>query len=116
MTAGPMDARDIQAVRLHWKEAGSGISMQVHWAKEGWSEEGHVDDLVGTTGQSRPVDGLRIRLTGKRAATYHICYRLPDTAGTWSEWRRDGESVIREQKINGIQIRLVKDAIKQVYV
>ena len=98
--------RDIQAIKITFP------THDVYYAvyfndKEGWSEEVGNGEQAGTTGKSKPIYGIRIRLDEAGAEEFDICYRVHTFDGTWTAWAKNGEEIIsRGVKLNAIQIKL----------
>jgi hypothetical protein len=55
---------------------------------------GEVADggLAGTTGESRRVEAVRIRLTGEASEHLSVWYRVHSRTFGWLDWTRDGTS------------------------
>ena len=75
--------------------------------EEGWSEEVMAPEIAGTTGKSKAIYGMRIRLDEVSAREFDILYRMHKFDGTWTPWAKNGENLYSHgQKLNAIQIKL----------
>ena len=76
--------------------------------KEGWSEEVTNGQMAGTTGKSKAITGIKIRLGKAGAKEFDILYRVHKFDGEWTAWAKNGEEIITGGgiKLNSIQIRL----------
>ncbi len=83
------------------------VSYQAHvqdigW--QGWSTTG------GTTGQSKRVDAMQIRLTGEMASHYDVYYRVHAQNIGWMGWAKNGEQAGTAgyaYRLEAIQVKLV---------
>ena len=68
--SNPFDQYDIQAVKIEFTEPFHDVYYAVYYNEaEGWSQEVSTSQMAGTTGKSKPITGIKIRLdeTGARA-------------------------------------------------
>lgn len=75
----------------------------MNWVKDGAS--------AGTTGESRPLEAIEIKLSNNLADRYSIRYRAHVSDIGWMNWVKDGESagVINQgHRIEAIEIQLVR--------
>ena len=103
--SNPLDQKlDVQAVKIDFP------SHKVYYSvydSEGWSEEVIAPEMAGTTGKSKPITGIKIRLDESGAKDFDICYRVHKFDGTWTDWAKNGEAIYSHgQKLNSIQITL----------
>ena len=102
---GPIDKEfDIQAIKIYFNEPCCDVSYSVYYPKGGWSKEVSNKKLAGTVGKNRAIYGLSIRLSSDK---FDVCYRLHGFDGSWTDWGRNGDKIISEQKLNALQIKLV---------
>ena len=67
--------------------------------------------MAGTSGQSKRLEAIRIKLTGEMAKQYDIYYRVHSQEFGWLGWAKNGESAGTEgysYRLEAIQIQLVK--------
>ena len=97
---------DIQAIKINFP--GRKVYYSVYWNdKEGWSEEVSNSEIAGTTGKSKSIFGVRIRLDEAGAKDFDILYRVHKYDGQWTNWAKNGETIYSHgQKLNAIQIKL----------
>lgn len=71
---------------------GLGVSYNTHLENIGWQKNGASDDGVsGTTGESRQIEALRMKLTGDKSDAYDIYYRVQIKNLGWLNWAVNGE-------------------------
>ena len=98
--------RQIEAIKINFP--GHKVFYSVYYNdKEGWSKEVTNGEMAGTTGKSKPIYGIRIRLDEAGAKEFDILYRVHKFDGTWTDWAKNGEAIYSHgQKLNAIQIKL----------
>ena len=98
---------DLQAIKIDFPS--HKVYYSVYWNdKEGWSEEVSNSEIAGTTGKSKSIFGVRIRLDEAGAKDFDILYRVHKYDGQWTNWAKNGEVIYSHgQKLNAIQIKLV---------
>ena len=75
--------------------------------KEGWSKEVASPEQAGTTGNGKPIYGIKIRLDEADAKKFDILYRVHKFDGEWTAWAKNGEAIYSHgQKLNAIQIKM----------
>ena len=75
--------------------------------KEDWSAEVTNSEQAGTTGKSKAIYGIKIRLDEAGAKEFNILYRVHKFDGTWTDWAKNGEAIYSHgQKLNAVQIKL----------
>ena len=97
---------DIQAIKINFPN--HKVYYSVYWNdKEGWSAEVAAPEQAGTTGKSKAIFGIRIRLDEAGAKKFDILYRVHKFDGTWTDWAKNGAAIYsHEQKLNAVQIKL----------
>ena len=87
----------LEALRLVLSDASTGeplgedaISVEAHVAGIGWQAAVGNAGTVGTTGQSRAVEALRVRLSDGLSARYTVWYRVHSAEFGWLGWACDG--------------------------
>ena len=67
--------------------------------------------MAGTSGQSKRLEAIKIKLSGEAANQYDIYYRVHAQSYGWLDWAKNGEAAGSEgysKRLEGIEIRLVK--------
>lgn len=105
--SNPLDQKlDIQAIKINFPNCNVYYSVYFN-EKEGWSAEVANDQQAGTTGKSKPIMGIKIRLDETGAKKFDILYRMHKFNGKWTSWAKNGEELISDGiKLNAIQIKL----------
>ena len=88
---------------------GASISYQVHVQDYGWMNWCNNGEMAGTTGSSKRIEAIRIKLEGMEG--YSVEYRAYVQDEGWQKWRHDGDLAGREgesKRIEALQIRIVK--------
>ena len=93
-------------------ECPGSVEVNAHVSNLGWqgwdtpsASEG------GTTGQSRQIEALQIRLTGQMADRYDVWYRVHSAFFGWMGWAKDGESAGSTgygRQVEAVQVVLVE--------
>jgi len=97
---------DIQAVKIDFTDPLCNLYYAVYYTKEGWTQEVSNGQMAGTTGKSKPIFGIKIRLDEVGEKDFDILYRVHKFDGTWSDWAKNGAELISDQKLNALQIKL----------
>ena len=98
--------RNIQAVRINFPPHKVYYSVYFNDA-EGWSEEVSNGQQAGTTGKSKAIYGIKIRLDESGTKEFDILYRVHTFDGNWTAWLKNGEVIYSYGvQINAIQIKL----------
>ena len=111
---------DVQAIKIEFSKPFYDVYYSVYhndnegWYlayhngnSEGWSEEVSTAKMAGTTGKSKPIMGIKIRLDEAGAEEFNIFYRVHKFDGEWTAWAKNGQALYSYgQKINAIQIKL----------
>ena len=105
------------------------VNNSTHVQDIGW--QGYVKDgsTAGTTGQSKRLEAIRIKLTDELAENYDIYYRVHAQEFGWLGWEKNGESAGTagySYRLEAIEVKLVEkggkapgstqDAYRQRYV
>ena len=87
----------LEALRLVLSDASTGeplgadaVSVEAHVSNVGWQAAVGNGGTAGTTGQSRAVEALRVRLSGELSARYTVWYRVHSAEFGWLGWACDG--------------------------
>ena len=99
---------DIQAIRIDFSKPFHEIYYSVYFnAQEGWSEEVSTAKMAGTTGESKSITGIKIRLDEAGAGDFDIFYRVHKFDGEWTPWAKNGEELLSGGvQLNSVQIKL----------
>jgi len=63
--------------------------------------------MAGTTGKSKAIMGIKIRLDEAGTKKFDILYRVHKFDDTWTSWAKNGEIIYSHGiKLNAIQIKL----------
>ena len=86
-----------------------GVFYQSHVQTYGW--QGYVKNgaMSGTSGQSKRLEAIQIRLTGEMAQHYDIYYRVHSQTYGWLGWAKNGEyagTAGYSKRLEAIQIQL----------
>lgn len=96
-------------VTLYHPEVSGSVQVRAHVSDIGW--QGWTSSTAGTTGQSKHIEALQIRLSGNMANKYDIYYRVHAANFGWMKWAKNGESAGTEgygYSLEAVQIKLVK--------
>ena len=72
------------------EQIASAVSVEAHVSNVGWQAAVGNGGTAGTTGQSRAVEALRLRLSGELSARYTVWYRVHSAGYGWLGWACDG--------------------------
>ena len=88
------------------------IEYQTHIQTSGWEKNWAKNgDLSGTSGQSKRLEAIRIRLTGEMAEHYDVYYRVHAQTFGWLGWACNGAEAGTAgygKRLEGIEIVLVE--------
>ena len=88
--------------------AEGGVEYRTHVQTYGWEKEWKKDgEMSGTSGESKRLEAIEIRLTGELAEKYDIYYRVHAQTYGWLDWAKNGESAGTEgmsKRLEAIQI------------
>ena len=85
------------------------VELSGHVSNVGWQD--WKTGSCGTTGQSRQLEAVKIRLKGDDAEKYDIYYRVHSANFGWLDWAKNGESAGTQgygYGMQAIEIRIVK--------
>ena len=110
-------SKRLEAIRIKFENPSLPGFVQycAHIQGIGWGNNGKgrwegTDMLSGTEGQSKRLEGIRIRLAGEIAKEYDIWYRTHVQKYGWTDWASNGTSCGSEgigYRLEGIQIKLL---------
>jgi uncharacterized protein YjdB len=105
-------------IKLTNKDYSGGICYTAHIQGYGWQDDVNVSSLwkrdgemSGTSGQSRRLEAIRIKLTGEMAEHYDVYYRVHAQSYGWLGWAKNGEpagTAGYSKRLEGIEIVLVQ--------
>ena len=111
------ESRRLEAIQIRIADSKYNGSIQytthiqdIGWenkSEEDWKEDGEVS---GTSGKSKRLEAIRIRLTGQLEEKYDIYYRVHAQDYGWLDWAKNGE----EAGTSGLSKRL--EAIEIVLI
>ena len=85
----------------------------------GWQGWKHDGQLSGTSGQSKRLEAIQIRLTGNNADLYDVYYRVHAQTYGWMGWVKNGEpagTAGQAKRLEAIQIIIVQKWESPVYM
>ena len=82
----------MEAIRINLQNITGGIEYCTHIQDIGWTGWSADGAMSGTTAQSKRLEAIQIRLTGKAADKYDIYYRVHVQDIGWMDWAKNGES------------------------
>ena len=103
----------LEAVKFSFgnKGVGGGIQARAHVKDIGWQNWVDTGAVSGTTGKSRRMEAICLRLTGDLASKYDIYYRAHVANIGWLGWAKNGEKAGSQgysYAAEAIEVRLVK--------
>ena len=72
------------------EQVANALSVEAHVSGVGWQAAVGNGGTAGTTGQSRAVEALRVRLSADLSARYTVWYRVHSAEFGWLGWACDG--------------------------
>ena len=72
------------------EQIANAVSVEAHVSNVGWQAAVGNGGTAGTTGQSRAVEALRVRLSGELSSRYTVWYRVHSAEFGWLGWACDG--------------------------
>ena len=72
------------------EQIANAVSVEAHVSNVGWQAAVGNGGTAGTTGQSRAIEALRVRLSGELSARYTVWYRVHSAEFGWLGWACDG--------------------------
>ena len=96
---------------MHLTDTGvaGGVTYRTHVQTYGWQNWKSDGEVSGTSGQSKRLEAIQIKLTGEMAEKYDIYYRVHAQTYGWLGWSKNGEAAGTEglsKRLEAIQIRL----------
>lgn len=91
------------------------VVYRTHVQDYGWQDWKSNDAMSGTSGQSKRLEAIQIKLTGQVANEYDFYYRVHCQNFGWLGWAKNGESYGSEgysRRLEAIQICLVSKGQK----
>lgn len=107
-TTGKSLALESLKAGVDWFGHDSAVELRGHVAGIGWQDWN--EGQCGTTGQSRALEAIQIRLTGEIADSYDIWYRVHSADYGWLGWSKNGTAagtVGLGKRIEAVEVRLV---------
>ncbi|MCL2807333.1 MAG: N-acetylmuramoyl-L-alanine amidase [Coriobacteriia bacterium] len=106
-------AARVEALKLSfiYQDYTGGIQTSALLAGIGWQGWRNAGSVSGTTGQSRQMEAVRIRLTGDMARNYDIYYRVHAQSFGWLDWAKNGAPAGSSgygYRLEAVQIQLVR--------
>lgn len=92
------------------------VSLEGYVQDVGWTKNSSGSNQVGTTGQSRRIEGIKIKLSGEGIPSGSIEYRAHVQGIGWQGWRKDGALAGTNgagKRVEAIQIRLTGELANQ---
>ena len=87
------------------------IEYQTHVQTYGWMDYVADGEASGTSGESKRLEAIRIKLIGEMAEKYDVYYRVHAQQFGWMGWAKNGQSAGTSgysYRLEAIQILLVK--------
>ena len=87
------------------------VNYRTHVKTYGWQKFVRDGAMSGTSGKSKRLEAIEIRLTGELANRYDVYYRVHCQKFSWMGWAKNGArsgSAGYSRRLEGIQIVLVK--------
>ncbi|MBM6685030.1 L,D-transpeptidase family protein [Faecalicatena contorta] len=97
-----------ESARQYGKLEGS-VQYTVHVRDIGWQETVQDGQQAGTTGANKPVEAIKVNLTGQLATVYDIYYRVYSKNHGWFGWTKNGQlagSVGFAYAVQAIEVQL----------
>ena len=88
-----------------------GIQYRTHVQRIGWQGWRADGQMAGTSGMSRRLEAIEVRLTGELASRYDVYYRVHCQKFGWMGWAKNGArsgSAGYSRRLEGIQVVLVR--------
>lgn len=108
--SNPLDQKlYVQAIKIDFPNHNVYYAVYFNDA-EGWSAEVSNKQQAGTTGKSKPITGIKIRLDEAGAKNFDILYRMHKFDGKWTPWAKNNAELLSGGvKLNSIQIKLQRN-------
>jgi len=104
--------KDIEAlgIKMVNPPASGSILYSAHVAGQGWQGYVKDDEVAGTIGQSRPMQAVRITLSGDLYSQYDVWYRGFVEGMGWLDWTNNNSpagSVGASKSLQALEVRLL---------
>ena len=102
---------EISEFARQYGELTGSVEYETHVRDIGWQDTVQDGQIAGTTGKNKPIEAIRIRLTGQLNDVYEVYYRVYIENKGWMGWTTDGNdagSVGFAYSAKAIEIRLCK--------
>lgn len=99
----------VEAFSISLGEAGNSVMVQGRVQDLGW--QGWSNGYCGTTGKSKRLEAIRMRLSGQMANDYDIWYKVHVSGYGWLDWAKNGApagSVGESKAIEAVAVVLTK--------
>ena len=100
----------LEALKIQTNSENLGVSYTGLVAGYGWTDEVQTGAMLGTEGQSRALEAIKLNLTGDDAENYDIYYRVHSSNFGWLGWAKNGEKAGTEEygyAIEAVQIAVL---------
>ncbi|MBQ6510590.1 hypothetical protein IJI94_01320, partial [Candidatus Saccharibacteria bacterium] len=87
------------------------LYYRVHVQGIGWMDWAKNGETAGTTGQSRRVEAIEIKLSDDLANKYNLYYRVHVQGIGWMDWAKNGETAGttgQSRRVEAIEIQLIE--------
>ena len=105
----------LESLKVRVNNISGGVSISTHQSNVGWVSYTSASSgqwaVSGSTGKSRAIEAVKIKLTGEVSNEYDIYYRLHVSNKGWLGWTSNGKvsgSTGLNLKAEAIQVKLVK--------
>ncbi len=108
--------KNLEAVKIQISESAKQydkltgtVQYETHVRDIGWQDPVQDGQQAGTTGANKPIEAIKINLTGQLADTYDVYYRVYSQNHGWFGWAKNGElagSVGFAYAVQSIEIQL----------
>lgn len=102
---------DISEFARQYGELTGSVEYETHVRDIGWQDPVQDGQIAGTTGKNKPIEAIKIRLTGQLNEVYDVYYRVYVENKGWMGWTTGGNaagSVGFAYSVKAIEIRLCK--------
>lgn len=90
--------KNLEAVKIRISESAKQygkltgtVQYETHVRDIGWQDPVQDGQQAGTTGTNKPIEAIKINLTGQLADTYDVYYRVYSQNHGWFGWAKNGE-------------------------
>lgn len=100
----------IEAVRIkNESESDVNVIYSTYDSMDGWSDEVSNGMMSGSTGKSRHLSGIKIRLDELGEKYYSLQYKCMYSNEGWGDWIDGGDEDYREREfLMGIQVKIIR--------